>query len=522
MSERPEAVIILGMHRSGTSLLAQTIRTLGVYLGEEQQLMSPREDNPEGFWEHEEIVAIHDELLDRLCSSWDTTKPLPENWWLTEVGFEGKARLIQIVSRDFSNVPLWGFKDPRTCLLLPLWQSVLKELNINARYILSIRNPLNVAASLKKRDQFHSDKSFGIWSLYVLSSLYYTSHEHRIVIDYDQLLDQPFETCRDICSFLNIPFSALEQTSIGNVPKKALRNNRFSIEDLNEDILVPALVKQTFLTVLSDQGDSRSARKKEFIEKIRNTYEQLVQMNRLLNHEKSHRVRIYWAGAKGDFTESTYITLHALERSRHTIEIHETLGSALRIDFLEKPAFIKIFKLSLQHDGQEINLIREYPIDYVRFQPCIYSGEELNCVAGVTLGIASQLFIRNLPPNVESSFLKLEISCSLSIENEVAQELWNQQHEVAALSASLRNVNHKIIEHENREFLIKREQVELLQQKDLEIDHYQKELACYRQEIDLYSKSLSWRVTQPLRKVRELERKTKRRLKNWALSLMKR
>ncbi|MVO98221.1 sulfotransferase [Paenibacillus lutrae] len=578
MSDRPIAVIILGMHRSGTSLLAQTVRSLGVYLGDDHQMVPPREDNPEGFWEHAEIVAVHDELLARLSSSWDATKPLPEQWWLTGAGMASRARLTDIIARDFSKHPLWGFKDPRTCLLLPLWQSVFDELNIEPRYILSLRNPLNVAASLYKRDQFQNDKSYAMWNLYVLSSLYYTSHERRIVIDYDRLLEQPAETGRKISDFLDIPYGAMERARVGGLPKPSLRHASFSMQDVWEDQLVPAIVRQTFQLGMMGERDSNALCKEELHESVQNSYDQLLQLNRLLSHEKSHRIRMYWAGADERFTEdkSTYITVSTNgQKNLHTVEIREHLGSVLRIDFFAEPAYFKLSKLSLVYDGQEVNLLRDYAKDYVQFLPFTRPGEEAGCVSGISTGSSSQLVIRDLPPHGMAATLRLELSCSFGIGEDVVQALQLERPAEAALSYALHDASLRIerlltanaekekalglaagqieqqidtlellcedsrkreakltalslelqeqraeasrlnAEIERREQRAKEDQILLIRQKDLEIENY-------RRDVAAYAGSLSWKVTLPLRMAREIGRRAKRGLKKKAKSLLQR
>ncbi|MFS0838721.1 hypothetical protein [Paenibacillus sp. 1P03SA] len=578
MSDRPIAVLILGMHRSGTSLLAQTVISLGVYMGGEHQMVPPREDNPEGFWEHAEIVAVHDELLARLSSSWDATKPLPEQWWLNEAGMASRARLVDIIARDFSKHPIWGFKDPRTCLLLPLWQSVLEELNIEPRYILSLRNPLNVAASLHKRDQFLPDKSFAIWNLYVLSSLYYTSHKRRIVVDYDRLLEQPVETCRKISDFLNVPFGAVEQARISGLPKPSLRHSRFSARDVLEDRLVPPIVRQTFQFGLIGEKDCDELCKNELHESIQNSYDQLVQIDRLLSHETSRRIRIYWTGAGKRFTEdkSTYFTVSTDGRKiLQTVEIRESLGSVLRIDFFAEPAYVRLSKLSLVYEGQEADLLRDYAKEYVQFLAFTKPGEEADSVSGISKGSTSQLLIRDLPPHGGTATLHLELSCSFEIREDVVQALQLERPAEVALSAALHDAALRIerlltanaekekalelaagqIERQidtlellcedgrrreaklaalsrelqeqraeasrlndeinRREQRAREDQILLIRQKDLEIENYRRQAASY-------SGSLSWKVTMPLRMTREIERRAKRRIKGWAKGILQR
>ena len=69
------ALLILGMHRSGTSAVTGALALRGVYLG--QDLMPPGPDNPRGFWEHAGVVAIHERLLEALDRRWDDLRAMP-------------------------------------------------------------------------------------------------------------------------------------------------------------------------------------------------------------------------------------------------------------------------------------------------------------------------------------------------------------------------------------------------------------------------------------------------------------
>ncbi len=62
---KARAICILGMHRSGTSTVARTINLLGAYLGEDEKMMPPSPNNPEGYWEHMELFNLHVRLLQR-------------------------------------------------------------------------------------------------------------------------------------------------------------------------------------------------------------------------------------------------------------------------------------------------------------------------------------------------------------------------------------------------------------------------------------------------------------------------
>ena len=108
------AIIVLGMHRSGTSALMRTLNLCGVDIG--SNLMPPGpEDNVKGFWEHMDIYQANEKLLQNLGSSWDDVRALPDRWWNSDFAEAYKLEIINILERDFSNSPFWGVKDPRIC-----------------------------------------------------------------------------------------------------------------------------------------------------------------------------------------------------------------------------------------------------------------------------------------------------------------------------------------------------------------------------------------------------------------------
>ncbi len=184
-----KAVCVLGMHRSGTSVVSRAINLMGAYLGKDDDLMSPFKDNPLGFWERDDIVDLQERLLARLGTRWDTALPLPDGWHLSDEVRPFREELIELISGNFSGHRLWAFKDPRTAILLPLWKDVLAELGVGMSCVFAVRNPLDVARSLEKRDGFPRDKSLGIWFNYNISALKALNGIPTYFISYDELLE---------------------------------------------------------------------------------------------------------------------------------------------------------------------------------------------------------------------------------------------------------------------------------------------------------------------------------------------
>ena len=183
-------LIVLGMHRCGTSALAGALSILGVELG--GPLMSPREgENTRGYFEHLEIYRFHQRLLETLGVSWDDLRsPRFEADGDPQFG-ELREELAGILRRHFAGASLWAVKDPRACRFLPLWRAVLAELGCAPRYLIIFRHPDEVAASLARRDRFSRDKSDLLWADHFLAAEAATRGEQRSFLSYAELLRAP-------------------------------------------------------------------------------------------------------------------------------------------------------------------------------------------------------------------------------------------------------------------------------------------------------------------------------------------
>ena len=180
----PQVVCILGMHRSGTSLISRIVSLLGVYLGSEDNLMRPAPDNPRGYWENQQLTDINDEIITRLGGSWHELPAFSANWESAPglADIRQKARVF--LQKEFASASFWGWKDPRTCLTLPFWQNLVPRL----RFIICLRNPVDVARSLEHRNGFSFEKSDYLWLSYVKSALEHTAGQPRLFLFYEDVM----------------------------------------------------------------------------------------------------------------------------------------------------------------------------------------------------------------------------------------------------------------------------------------------------------------------------------------------
>lgn len=235
VERKPRAICILGVHRSGTSTVTRAVNLLGAYLGQNADLMPPTLDNPEGYWERLDIHRFHERLLKKLGRTWSTAAPLPDQWQLAEEIRPYREELKALVRANFTGHPLWAWKDPRTCILLPLWRAVLEELGIELSCVFVVRNPLDVANSLRTRDRIPLHQAFGLWFNQNLAALKDAADLPTVFLAYDQFLESWETELRRCAVALALEWPADDQPLkqvMGSFIRPELRHNKSSPERL--------------------------------------------------------------------------------------------------------------------------------------------------------------------------------------------------------------------------------------------------------------------------------------------------
>lgn len=175
-------VVVVGMHRSGTSALAGALARLGLALPHD--LMPAQGDNPRGFHEPIGIAGLNDRILESAGGAWDRPPTLlPDEMmrWLPEA--------TAAVAASFAGLTAIVLKDPRISLLRPLWDEAMRAHGFRPRYVLIHRNPLDVAASLAARNGLSREAGLRLWLCYVRAAL--TTGGFAAVVGFEELLAQP-------------------------------------------------------------------------------------------------------------------------------------------------------------------------------------------------------------------------------------------------------------------------------------------------------------------------------------------
>ncbi|WP_174614886.1 sulfotransferase family protein [Virgibacillus ihumii] len=266
-----KAVTILGSGRCGTSMASRSINLIGVDLGE--GFVKPNKTNPKGFWEHRKIVNIHKDIKKELGAY-----PFPKGWTNYEEVLPHKQKMINLLIDEFSGTALWGWKDPRTTESLDMWKEIMSELNVEGNFLIMIRNPVDVAASFKRAYNRKEDAALDQWQIRTLLSLKYTAEENRIIIDYDDFIEDSFATLKRISDTFSLPWTFDEnklQEELDSFIDPTLRHSRTTLKELDNNTEIDKDKKKLYKLALKasqDQDFLKSAKFSKQINKLYNSY----------------------------------------------------------------------------------------------------------------------------------------------------------------------------------------------------------------------------------------------------------
>jgi hypothetical protein len=180
------AILVLGMHRSGTSALSGVVSALGA--SPPNHLVPANSSNARGYWESLPLMSAHDELLASAGSSWDDWRRLDVHWFSSREALIFRDKLRLILQSEYEDNPLLIVKDPRICRFLPFFVSVLTDMTVVPVALLILRNPLEVAFSMRRRNGFGIAKSIALWLRHVLEAEYHSRGMLRHFVFYEDLL----------------------------------------------------------------------------------------------------------------------------------------------------------------------------------------------------------------------------------------------------------------------------------------------------------------------------------------------
>lgn len=327
------------MHRAGTSVVARALQALGIDLG--SRLMSADvRMNARGFFEDLDIVRIDDALLEACGADWKNIALLDDVDW-TATAFrlyadETQALLAARVGAGAS----YGCKDPRIARLLPFWQRQFVDAGVADHYVIAVRHPLSVIASLTSRDGLDARRSAWLWLTHFVCAMRYTAGRPRVVVDYDRMLEAPERELERIRVALALPRGPEAAVAVSSFTRDflspALRHAEHGASDLAAGDLAPAVSDAWALASALARDEVESA---DCQERVNDCVDQLRQLSPLLRYAGSveraadqvSRLEGELAWARESLAESRRY-VESLREARTGQEIAHATAAAYAVD----------------------------------------------------------------------------------------------------------------------------------------------------------------------------------------------
>ncbi len=245
-------LLILGMHRSGTSLLARLIQQCGIDIG--ARVLGGSAGNEAGHWEDAVAVELHERLLSAMGRRWHDL-PLPTQAAIVAASNNDVGvALAGYVARDRGAHRNWAVKDPRLSLFADLWVDAARKPGIQLAGVLMVRDPVEVAQSLAVRDGLPLGQGQLLWLEYTLAAMEQASNVPLTVCTYDQLLDVPGQVLGRIRSLPGWGALTWSNEALHAIIEPSQRHHHSAAEGAVEHVPLPIRELWTALVAVA-QGD---------------------------------------------------------------------------------------------------------------------------------------------------------------------------------------------------------------------------------------------------------------------------
>ncbi len=265
------AVIVLGMHRTGTSALSGILHMLGA--GGPSRFDDANQYNPKGYWESAAIRAFDDQLLSASGSNWSDWSELRFDSLSSETA-ERAERLAEVITQEYGESRLFVVKDPRLCRIAPLLMRALENLSVQPRIVIPVRNPLESAQSLYERDRMALEEGLLLWLRHMLDAEKASRGHPRCFVWFDDLLDDWRRVADRLTATLGIewPTNPAAEETIDAFLSAELRHHRIPLDELKQLHWVPAWVPCVYeiMLELARGGELTPARAEQLDDVRRN------------------------------------------------------------------------------------------------------------------------------------------------------------------------------------------------------------------------------------------------------------
>lgn len=270
-------ILILGMHRSGTSALTRLLNLSGASLP--KTLITSTGGNETGHWESEKLVLHHDGFLRDHDSRWDDWKPLNLDILSNKVRDDFFDDVRALIRHEYGDADLIVVKDPRLCRFASLFIEAISMIGYKVKIIHAVRNPLEVSDSLGKRNGMSFLEANLLWLRHVLDAEFQSrSHAQtkgRSFITYDAILDDPIESLNKIAADFSLqwphPPTSI-QSEITSFIGPDHQHHNHSTEDVILNKILRDWVGKTYTILRQAQRDGISLDNQKQLDIIRDSF----------------------------------------------------------------------------------------------------------------------------------------------------------------------------------------------------------------------------------------------------------
>lgn len=363
-----EPIVILGTFRSGTSALATALNALGVFFGAEKDFYPANEFNPGGFWELEDMQVLNSQCLSIFGMNFYQVDRLPDDWRLVPGGMEAVNQIRSLLHRHFERHARWGFKEPATSVLMPVYKEAFEAEALQPRYAISVRHPLSVAASQRRRQSDWGykealesgakdvapveDRTLGLWIHFTLSSLKETQGKPRLIVSYENFLKDPRPYLAGLTTGIESWKPTEEEMEAGVATvKPEWSHSRYSLEDLKA---WPSIVFEVYDCCLKADRDPEGLAAGKFDSEIDGLWDKWVLMSKMLRPMNllPSQFTFSWREQGGNRQETLpFMPTGSWQTIRKRLDA--PAGATIQIDPYQSPCQIWIRKAAWHANGEE-------------------------------------------------------------------------------------------------------------------------------------------------------------------------
>ncbi|AMK10073.1 sulfotransferase family protein [Pseudodesulfovibrio indicus] len=251
MTNPKTIALVAGMHRSGTSVAARAVLSLGLHFGDD--LMEESPDNPRGYFEDMAIVDHNRAMLEALTGDSAFGRLRPEGFTPAPALAYAENHCADVVREKFVESGVTGCKDPRFCLTYPLWREAFEAHNVIPSVIVPFRNPLEAARSLNGIHQVPVELGLKLWFAHNHAVLRNLADRGMLLLSFESILADPLGTLDVLRGFLGLDGDGSGEEFAAQFLSRDLKHYTLSPDDLKDACADCPEVAELYRT-LTDYG----------------------------------------------------------------------------------------------------------------------------------------------------------------------------------------------------------------------------------------------------------------------------